>query len=853
MTKSESSPKLEASTVKNSGSRLACHPRCSHWQKNRRQTGDQAVLPRRSRAGFRISDITARFIILPVSLTLAIIALAQDGIPLAGTQPLTLQGSLSVQMVAGIDKFLAREIERSVAGREGFWKRDFSSPQAYEKSVAPNRERFRKMIGALDERLPATALEFVSSTDSPAKIAETEFFTVYAVRWLVFDNVFGEGLWLRPKTTPVAHVVAIPDADQTPEMLVGLSPGLKPDRQFARRLAEHGCEVLVPVLINRDDTWSGNPAINKFTNQPHREWIYRQAFQLGRHIVGYEVQKTLAAVDWFANQSAIGSRQSAIGQEQSLLASSHTPIGVAGYGEGGLIAFYAAALDSRIQASLVSGYFDSRQRIWAEPVYRNVFGLLREFGDAEIASLLAPRALVIEHSEVPKVDGPPKPREGRAGAAPGKLITPAYDSVEAEFEHTRSLFKDGDPKIFDHFKLITGTEGMTTGPVSDRALVALLQALGQSVERVKPPGQAPEDLRKQFDAAERQHRQVDELVHHTQKIFRESERMRKEFFWKNLKTDSTEALVASTKPLRDYYREQIIGVLTNATRPPNSRSHKIMETPKWTGYEVMLDVFPDVFAWGYLLLPKDLKPGERRPAVVCQHGLEGTPEDVVLDNPRSGAFGIYKAFAARLADRGFVVFAPHNPYRGDDSFRQLQRKANPLGTSLFAIITAQHSRILDWLGEQPFVDSSRIGFYGLSYGGNTAMHVPPLLDRYALSICSASFNEWTHKVVAVDFPASYMFVMEYEMFEFNLGNTFGHAEMAALIAPRPFMVERGHRDPVGTDEWVSYEYAKVQRLYDQLGIGSKTEVEFFDGGHMINGAGTFDFLHQHLNWPRPEH
>ena len=85
--------------------------------------------------------------------------------------------------------------------------------------------------------------------------------------------------------------MAIPDADQTPEMLVGLAPGLAPERQFARRLAENGCEVLVPVLIDRQDTWSGNARIKRFTNQPHREWIYRQAYELGRHIIGYEVQK----------------------------------------------------------------------------------------------------------------------------------------------------------------------------------------------------------------------------------------------------------------------------------------------------------------------------------------------------------------------------------------------------------------------------------------------------------------------------------------------------------------------------------------------------------------------------------
>jgi hypothetical protein len=66
------------------------------------------------------------------------------------------------------------------------------------------------------------------------------------------------------------------------------------------------------------------------------------------------------------------------------------------------------------------------------------------------------------------------------------------------------------------------------------------------------------------------------------------------------------------------------------------------------------------------------------------------------------------------------------------------------------------------------------------------------------------------------------------------------------------MVERGHSDSVGLDEWVAAEYAKVRRLYDQLGIGDQTTIEFFNGVHTINGVGTFDFLHKHLNWPKSE-
>ena len=77
----------------------------------------------------------------------------------------------------------------------------------------------------------------------------------------------------------------------------------------------------------------------------------------------------------------------------------------------------------------------------------------------------------------------------------------------------------------------------------------------------------------------------------------------------------------------------------------------------------------------------------------------------------------YKAFADELAKKGFIVYSPQNPYRGEDRFRVLQRQSNPLKRSLYSYIIPQHERTLEWLATLPNVDPHRIGFYGLSYGG----------------------------------------------------------------------------------------------------------------------------------------
>jgi len=744
--------------------------------------------------------------------------------PLPETKPLTRDGDLASQMVEGIDKYLMRELAASVEKRKQFWKPDFSSVEAYRKSVQPNRERLKKILGVVDERVSPVVMEYVGEGTASPLVAETDSYKVYSVRWPVLPGVDGEGLLLEPKGKVVAQVVALPDADWTPEMAVGLAPGVPQESQFARRLAENGCRVIVPVLIDRKDTWSGNPRMGRMTNQPHREFIYRMAYEMGRHLIGYEVQKVSAAVDWLCREE------------------NHPSVGIFGYGEGGLLALYHAAIDPRIWLTVVSGYFGPRESIWQEPIYRNICGLLCEFGDAELAAL-AEGAFLVEPTDEPCVGGPPAARTNHSGAAPGRLRTPTAKAVHDEMARVTKL---------DYFFNAAGVpQGVRKTVIKgERGLLDLdvLHLEGAfATQRLKPIGKSPTDNRQNFDPAPRQKRQFDQLVAFTQKLMRDSERYRQQHFWAKLDTSSLEKYQKSCEPFRKQLWEEVLGKLPHPSVPMNPQTRQIYDEPKWKGYEVTLDLYPDVFAYGILLLPKDLKAGEKRPVVVCQHGLEGRPTDVCNPKERTK---YYNSFGAQLADRGYIVYAPQNPYIGHDKFRALQRKANPLGLSLFSFIVRQHERTLDWLATLPNVDAERIAFYGLSYGGKTAMRVPALLQRYCLSICSGDFNEWIRKNVSMDYPSSYMFSPEYEMPEFNLGHTFNYAEMAALIAPRPFMVERGHDDGVGIDEWIAYEYAKVRRLYSRLKISDRTEIEFFPGGHEIHGQGTFRFLQKHLNWPR---
>src|SRR5260370_15189702 len=146
--------------------------------------------------------------------------------PLAGTQPLTMEGDIASQLVTGVDRFLLRKIDESVERRARHWKRDFSSAEAYNKSIEPNRKRLAHILGVRDPRVPFDAPELVATTAQPALVGRGTNFEVFAVRWPAFGDVHGEGLLLVPKGKKVADVIAIPDADLTPEQITGLMPGV---------------------------------------------------------------------------------------------------------------------------------------------------------------------------------------------------------------------------------------------------------------------------------------------------------------------------------------------------------------------------------------------------------------------------------------------------------------------------------------------------------------------------------------------------------------------------------------------------------------------------------------------------
>lgn len=78
-----------------------------------------------------------------------------DSLPevLPGTEALRWQLSpqeVAVKMLDGAHLFIDEKIRESKDQRAGLWQRDFTSGEAYDRSVEPNRNRLKKYIGVVD-------------------------------------------------------------------------------------------------------------------------------------------------------------------------------------------------------------------------------------------------------------------------------------------------------------------------------------------------------------------------------------------------------------------------------------------------------------------------------------------------------------------------------------------------------------------------------------------------------------------------------------------------------------------------------------------------------------------------------
>ena len=246
----------------------------------------------------------------------------------------------------------------------------------------------------------------------------------------------------------------------------------------------------------------------------------------------------------------------------------------------------------------------------------------------------------------------------------------------------------------------------------------------------------------------------------------------------------------------------------------------------------------------YLLIPDGREaPG---PAVLAVHGHgPGKSRLVGVDDP-DGVPG--SDYAAELARRGHVVLAPDlrcfgeradwNPpdhYACDTNLvHQVMAGWSPLTQNLWDL-----ARSLDLLESHPLVDPSALAMVGFSYGGTATLFLAALDLRVSVAVVSGYFSSWaeSHKV-----PWN---MCGSQVLSGMLGRV-EHVDLAALIAPRPLLVQSGNEDPLFPAATAADGVARLQVLYDRAGAGDRLAHDVFDGEHQWNGPGAYPFIDRWL-------
>lgn len=139
-----------------------------------------------------------------------------------------------------------------------------------------------------------------------------------------------------------------------------------------------------------------------------------------------------------------------------------------------------------------------------------------------------------------------------------------------------------------------------------------------------------------------------------------------------------------------------------------------------------------------LFLPKDIKPGERRPAILFSHG--GPIRQMLLGYHYMFFYHMAYAINQYFANKGYVVISVN--FRSGIGYGRDFRMApnrGAQGASEYQDIVAAAK----YLQSRPDVDPERIGLWGLSYGGLlTAMGLARNSDIFKAGVDIAGVHLW---------------------------------------------------------------------------------------------------------------
>ncbi len=275
---------------------------------------------------------------------------------------------------------------------------------------------------------------------------------------------------------------------------------------------------------------------------------------------------------------------------------------------------------------------------------------------------------------------------------------------------------------------------------------------------------------------------------------------------------------------------------------PDSFNPQLVETVEFgehTRETWTIETEPEIVMPFYFY--KNSKNTDKVPTVVVPHGHGGGKE-----------WALPLAYITKMLDEGYNLVCPDQRGCGArrefpeqkegmeraNSHRELNQMAIGFGMTTLGLSVWDLMRLVDYLETLPLVDKDKICCMGMSGGGQQTLWLAALDERIAAAAVSGYFYGMKEALVMLPQNCSCNFVP-------NIWKTADMGDIGALIAPRPFLVESGEKDPLSGATLLQNVFPQVEKTkkaYSLFGAEDNLKHVIHDGGHEWRGVEIPDFF-----------
>ena len=270
--------------------------------------------------------------------------------------------------------FFQREYDKIVPALP-FVAKTIEEAVAWQKKARPQLQRllgdFPRVTGPVDSRV----------------LEERDFPDYHSTKLSLelYPGLTAIAYYLLPKNRPKKGpaILAVPGHGKSVEDLIGGPDGNGDPLDYALQCAKAG----TPTLALEQIAFGERRHARAIRENPEGGTACivpaGAALMLGRTLMGYRVVEARRALDWLSARPEVDANR----------------LGMTGISGGGQVTFHTAALDPRIKAVLVSGYFNTyRGSVYSIYHCTDNFipGIIRWFEMPDLVGLIAPRAAFFE-------------------------------------------------------------------------------------------------------------------------------------------------------------------------------------------------------------------------------------------------------------------------------------------------------------------------------------------------------------------------------------------------------------------------------------------------------------------------